>query len=183
MVRIPRHLLELLIGIFTYSRVHFGTQTHTQVAEARVREDMSHAVAVARAETAEAERRAKAELDTLKRVHDEQLAALRRQQHDSVYLNSLAKQVSESASSLQHLQSSVARDKTSGERDREAALEVREKMVALREEKVLADMATVTDKDATVQRAARQQVRPNGNVHHTLFLSFFFFFFFFFFQR
>jgi hypothetical protein len=39
------------------------------------------------------QRRHNMEVESLKQAHADQLAALRRQQHDSVYLNSLAKQV------------------------------------------------------------------------------------------
>lgn len=124
--------------------------------ESFLRDEASHMVALLKTDLEDCKRRHAAEVETLKRLSDEALTNLRKQQTDSIYLSTLAKSVNDSANSLQMLSSNVARDKASGEKDREISLESKEMFLKQWEDKLSRLQEDIQIRESKVDRTLKQ---------------------------
>ena len=101
-----------------------------------LREEFNHTSALLRSEIEDTKRRHILEMESLKKLNEESLVSLRRQQTDSVYLSALAKTVNDSASSLNALQAVVSKEKIAGDKELESAFEARESVLKQREKEL-----------------------------------------------
>lgn len=104
-------------------------------------------------ELEDTKRRHLSEIETMKKLHEESMATLRRQQADSVYLASLAKTVNDSASTLNALQVVVSKEKHAGDKEMEAALEARDNILKQREKELKQAQQDLTEREVRLAKS------------------------------
>ena len=128
----------------------------TAEIEAKSRDSLDHALKLAAAQTEAQRLHFERELESQRALHANEIASLKQQQHDSVFLRSLVSQVESSTSHLENLSKKVYSERQTSEKLTFEQLQIRDRLLKEKEALLDHDRQQSAELVKTFQRLQRE---------------------------
>lgn len=125
-------------------------------AESKHRDTLDHALKMASTQAESQRAHYEREIESMRTLHQAELASIKQQQHDSIFLRSLVSQVESSASHVENLSKKVFAERASSERLTFDQLQVRDRLLSEKESSLADERKNHEELIRTFQKLQRE---------------------------